>query len=58
MFLEAGVDPRAADTMSLYELASIGDRLRKKDGKDKNPMSAEEYDAVIDRLRGLPGVKV
>jgi len=57
MFLEAGVDPRAADTMSLYELASMGDRLRKKAGKG-NVMSDGDYDDMIDQLRGLPGVRV
>ncbi|WP_270374983.1 hypothetical protein [Marinicauda sp. Alg238-R41] len=44
--------------MSLYELASMGDRLRKKHGGDKEPMSEDEYGAVLERLKGLPGVRV
>lgn len=51
MFLDFGVDPRAMDTMTLYEIISMQIAHGQR-GKGK-PMSEEDYVDGIAALRAL-----
>ena len=58
-FLRNGVDPRAWETMSLYELESMMRALAKLDNKGR-AMTDDEFEASKQRWRdlGLPDVRV
>lgn len=59
-FAKAGVDPRAIDTMSLYEIVSMNIALRKMDRPNDKTMSDQEFDDLISRVRAMnmPDVKI
>ena len=63
MFLDNGVDPRAADTMSLYEIVSTMHRLKKMrskngEGEGKKYISDSDFDSMLDGLRNMPDVRI
>jgi hypothetical protein len=64
MFLEFGCDPRAMDTMSLYEIISMQQayvKRQEENGEGKaRPMTDEEFEASKDvwRNMNLPDVVI
>lgn len=60
MLLDFGVDPRAIDTMSLAEISSMLNALKRRRGNADRPMSGDEFDDLKERVAAmnLPGMRL